>query len=96
MIDMIGPLLALGSRAILLKGGHLSAGNSDDKATDFYHDGSSLHRLESNWIKTVNTHGTGCTLSSAITALLARGYSMSEAIQRPKSTLPKPLPMPIS
>lgn len=84
MIDMIEPLLALGSRAVLLKGGHLSASNSDDKATDFYHDGSSLHRLESDWIQTGNTHGTGCTLSSAITALLARGYSMSEAIPEAK------------
>ncbi|WP_252177387.1 bifunctional hydroxymethylpyrimidine kinase/phosphomethylpyrimidine kinase [Endozoicomonas sp. 4G] len=82
MIAMVEPLLALGSRAVLLKGGHL--GGNHDKAVDFYHDGTSLHRLESNWIKTSNTHGTGCTLSSAITALLARGYTMSEAIPEAK------------
>ncbi|MGI9279057.1 MAG: bifunctional hydroxymethylpyrimidine kinase/phosphomethylpyrimidine kinase [Endozoicomonas sp.] len=80
MIDMVEPLLALGSQAVLLKGGHLSG----DKAVDFYHDGKSLHRLESDWIKTSNTHGTGCTLSSAITALLARGYTMNEAIPEAK------------
>lgn len=84
MIDMIEPLLALGSEAVLLKGGHLSGDNSDNKAVDFYHDGTSLHRLESNWINTSNTHGTGCTLSSAITALLARGYTMREAIPEAK------------
>ncbi len=77
MEAMVDPLLALGARAILLKGGHLSG----SKAIDLFHDGKQLHRLESPRVKTINTHGTGCTLSSAITALLARGYSLSEAVQ---------------
>ncbi|MGI9275525.1 MAG: bifunctional hydroxymethylpyrimidine kinase/phosphomethylpyrimidine kinase [Endozoicomonas sp.] len=80
MLAMIEPLLALGADAVLLKGGHLSG----SKAVDFYHDGNTLHRLESDWVETRNTHGTGCTLSSAITALLARGYTMSEAVTEAK------------
>ena len=80
MIDMVEPLLQFGSKGVLLKGGHLSG----DKAVDFYHDGETLHRLESAWVKTSNTHGTGCTLSSAITALLSRGFTMAEAIPEAK------------
>ncbi|AMO58543.1 hydroxymethylpyrimidine kinase [Endozoicomonas montiporae] len=82
MLDMIEPLLELGSKAVLLKGGHLAGSQVEGgKAVDFYHDGQSLHRLESVWTETNNTHGTGCTLSSAITALLAKGFSMTEAVQ---------------
>ena len=82
MLDMIEPLLELGAKAVLLKGGHLTGSQVEGgKAVDFYHDGQSLHRLESPWTETGNTHGTGCTLSSAITALLAQGFSMSEAVQ---------------
>ena len=82
MLDMIEPLLKLGAKAVLLKGGHLAGQQvAGGKAIDFYHDGHSLLRLESVWTDTKNTHGTGCTLSSAITALLAQGYSMNEAVQ---------------
>ena len=82
MLDMIEPLLELGAKAVLLKGGHLTGNQIEGgKAIDFYHDGQSLHRLESVWTETSNTHGTGCTLSSAITALLSKGYSLSEAVQ---------------
>ena len=80
MMDMIEPLLELGAKAVLLKGGHLSG----TKAVDFYHDGKALHRLESEWVETRNTHGTGCTLSSAITALLARGYTITDAVMEAK------------
>lgn len=78
MTHMIEPLLKLGSKAVLLKGGHLT--QSDGKAVDLFHDGETLHRLESPWVKTRNTHGTGCTLSSAVTALLTQGYSLTEAV----------------
>ncbi len=77
MMDMIDPLMELGSKAVLLKGGHLAG----DKAVDLFHDGQTLHKLEAPWVETRNTHGTGCTLSSAITALLAQGYSLSEAVR---------------
>ena len=80
MVDMIDPLMQMGSKGVLLKGGHLSG----EKAIDFYHDGQMLHRLESEWVKTNNTHGTGCTLSSAVTALVARGFTLAEAIPEAK------------
>ena len=78
MIGMIDPLMELGAKGVLLKGGHITLANG--KAVDLFHDGYTLHKLESPWIETRNTHGTGCTLSSAVTALLSRGYSMAEAV----------------
>ena len=84
MLAMIEPLMKLGSDAVLLKGGHLAADNTNGLAVDYYHDGKILHRLESPWVKTTNTHGTGCTLSSAVTALLARGHSITEAVHSSK------------
>ena len=78
MIGMIDPLMELGAQGVLLKGGHMTLDNG--KAVDLFHDGRTLHKLESPWVNTRNTHGTGCTLSSAVTALLSRGYSMTEAV----------------
>ena len=78
METMVEPLLKLGCEAVLLKGGHMTL--ADGKAIDFFHDGETLHRLEAPWVETRNTHGTGCTLSSAVTALLAQGYTMDEAV----------------
>ena len=80
MISMIDPLMDLGAEAVLLKGGHLSG----EKAIDLFHDGHTLHQLEAPWVETRNTHGTGCTLSSAITAMLARGHALSEAVTAAK------------
>ncbi|MFK0572806.1 bifunctional hydroxymethylpyrimidine kinase/phosphomethylpyrimidine kinase [Endozoicomonas sp.] len=82
MIAMVDPLMELGASAVLLKGGHLSSGNG--KAVDLFHDGKALHKLESPWVKTRNTHGTGCTLSSAVTAYLARDYSLMDAVKSAK------------
>lgn len=80
MIKTVESLMALGSKTVLLKGGHL-AGN---EAIDLFYDGHTLHQLASPWINTRNTHGTGCTLSSAITALLAKGYTLEEAVNTAK------------
>ncbi|MGB0360188.1 MAG: bifunctional hydroxymethylpyrimidine kinase/phosphomethylpyrimidine kinase [Endozoicomonas sp.] len=82
MKTMVEPLLALGSSAVLLKGGHMIG--REGKAIDLFHDGKELHALESSWVDTRNTHGTGCTLSSAITAFLAKGLSLQDAIYRGK------------
>ncbi|MGB1271244.1 MAG: bifunctional hydroxymethylpyrimidine kinase/phosphomethylpyrimidine kinase [Endozoicomonas sp.] len=93
MIAMVDPLLALGSKAVLLKGGHLtsdassrnaSLNKSSGKAIDLFHDGQTLHQLESPWTETRNTHGTGCTLSSAVTAFLAKGESLTQAVHQAK------------
>jgi len=79
-----GPRLrALGAPAVLLKGGHLEGPQS----TDFLFSGSGALRFESPRVATRNTHGTGCTLSSAIAALLARGRALADAVRDAKAYL---------
>jgi hydroxymethylpyrimidine/phosphomethylpyrimidine kinase len=74
-------LLDLGPRAVLLKGGHLEGPSSADVLV--WRDGSSIHTrwFEFERIATKNTHGTGCTLSSAIAAYLARGLALEPAVE---------------
>jgi hydroxymethylpyrimidine/phosphomethylpyrimidine kinase len=69
----------MGCEAVLVKGGHAIG-----DATDILYDGTFFHQLTSERIDTPNTHGTGCTLSSAIASNLALGYEMSEAVERAK------------
>jgi len=77
-------LAALGPGWVLLKGGHAEDSmNSDDW---LYGDGE-LHRLSAPRVPTRNTHGTGCTLSSAIAAGLARGRPLPEAVAAAKRWL---------
>ncbi|MDQ3013769.1 MAG: bifunctional hydroxymethylpyrimidine kinase/phosphomethylpyrimidine kinase [Acidobacteriota bacterium] len=66
--------------AVLVKGGHLSA-----EVIDVLYDGRQFHLFRASKILTRNTHGTGCTLSSAIAALLARGCDVPEAVRKAKS-----------
>ena len=72
-------MLAMGPQHVLIKGGHL-AGDS----TDILFDGQEFVYFKSRRIATKNTHGTGCTLSSAIAANLGRGLSVAEAVARAK------------
>jgi len=73
-------LLEFGSEAVLIKGGHL-AGN---QASDVLVTRDSLDWFTSARTDTPHTHGTGCTYSAAITALLARGLSLREAVGKAK------------
>jgi hydroxymethylpyrimidine/phosphomethylpyrimidine kinase len=73
-------LLALGARAVLVKGGH---GPGADALDILVHDSETLV-LRASRIQTPNTHGTGCTLSAAIAALLAQGIGLEEAVRRAK------------
>lgn len=75
-------LAQLGPAAVLLKGGHLESERSPDIL--FQRSENSIIRFDASRVKTVNTHGTGCTLSSAIAASLARGYTLVEAVGRAK------------
>lgn len=75
-------LCAMGSQAVLIKGGHLS-GNADDLLWD----GENFIHFDSPRVETVHTHGTGCTLSSAIAAALARNLPLREAVGQAKSYL---------
>ena len=68
--------------AVLVKGGH-----SIDDANDLLVDGSGARWFEGRRITTANTHGTGCTLSSAIAANLARGMDIDTAVERAKAYL---------
>ncbi len=70
----------LGEAAVLIKGGHFS----EKPATDMFYDGKEFTLIEGEFIRTPNTHGTGCTYSAAITAQLALGKNLIEAIQASK------------
>lgn len=72
-------ILALGCRWALVKGGHLDAA-----ATDLLASGSEYVELTSERIDTANTHGTGCTLASAIAARLAHGDDVPTAVRTAK------------
>jgi hydroxymethylpyrimidine/phosphomethylpyrimidine kinase len=74
-------LHALGCRAVLIKGGH----RVGDMAIDYLYDGQTLQRFARPRVDTRHTHGTGCTLSAAIAALIARGAGLPEAVERAKS-----------
>jgi hydroxymethylpyrimidine/phosphomethylpyrimidine kinase len=67
---------------VLLKGGHLADGI---EAKDIFHNGSMVHTFSSKYYTNVNSHGTGCTYSSAIAASLAKGFSLFDAIQNSKN-----------
>lgn len=84
MVQQARSLLALGAQAVLLKGGHL---HHPDEAVDVYLDGSRCELLRSRRIHTDNTHGTGCTLASAVAAFIARGLSPFEASREAKHYL---------
>jgi hydroxymethylpyrimidine/phosphomethylpyrimidine kinase len=72
-------LATLGPRAVLVKGGHLGG-----DATDVLFYRGEFREFTSPRIATRNTHGTGCTMSAAITAGLASGYDLPEAVDRAK------------
>jgi hydroxymethylpyrimidine/phosphomethylpyrimidine kinase len=74
-------LLALGARAVLIKGGH----GGGVESVDLLIEPTAFTRLAADRIATANTHGTGCTLSSAIAAGLAKGLSLAEAVRAAKT-----------
>lgn len=74
----------LGAEYVLVKGGHLQG-----DSTDILYDGTNIYKFEARRINTKNTHGTGCTYSSAIAANLALGFTIREAVERAKSYIIK-------
>ena len=79
-LDMIlaaNKLINLGVKNVLIKGGHLKSKNVED----IFLNRSSIKVYESQRYNTKNTHGTGCTLSSAITTFLACGKSIEKACE---------------
>ena len=82
MREAVRDLHRLRPAFVLLKGGHLTGQDS----TDLLFDGTTVVELPGARIDTRNTHGTGCTLSSAIAALLPR-FGMEQAVRRAKAYL---------
>ncbi len=90
-------LYRLGARAVLVKGGHLrdefgGVENSADQtdaaeAIDVFYDGTVMRQFSAPFVDVAHTHGTGCALSSAIAALMAKGYGLTSAIQEAKGWL---------
>lgn len=76
-------ILKTGVQAVLIKGGH--GGGSE--SVDLLLDGDGLHEFSMPRIETRNDHGTGCTLAAAITANLALGYALADAIGLAKDYL---------
>jgi hydroxymethylpyrimidine/phosphomethylpyrimidine kinase len=76
---------------IFLKGGHLP-----DKACDVFYRQEGAEKFQADFVKGVNTHGSGCTVSAAITAFLARGFELREAVSRAKSYTTGSLQNPLS
>jgi hydroxymethylpyrimidine/phosphomethylpyrimidine kinase len=74
-------LLALGAKAVLIKGGHAGGAESVDLLVE----PTAVARLASGRVATKNTHGTGCTLSAAIAAGLARGQNLADAVREAKA-----------
>ena len=68
-------IFALGPRHVVVKGGHRTT-----EPVDIYFDGKRCLELRAERLQTPHTHGTGCTFSAAITALLARGMPVEEAV----------------
>ena len=67
-------LVELGARAVVVTGGHL------EKAVDLFFDGTKMESFAGDRIKPDNTHGTGCTFSSAVAANLALGRQLRDAV----------------
>ncbi|CAN5233863.1 bifunctional hydroxymethylpyrimidine kinase/phosphomethylpyrimidine kinase [soil metagenome] len=75
----------LGARNVLIKGGHFIDDNESPRAAiDHLFVGDEVILFENEYIDTKATHGTGCTLAAAITANLAHGLELSEAVRRAK------------
>ena len=80
MAEQAHALTKLGPKTALIKGGHLTTKDSPDVLCT----GTKMHWFEGSRTETKNTHGTGCTLSSALAAHLAKGLSEQEAVENAK------------
>jgi len=76
-------IVEMGAHAVIVKGGHM------EKAIDVLFDGHEAHPLGGDKVKLENTHGTGCTFASAITAQLAAGRALLEATTLAKAYVMK-------
>ncbi len=78
-------ILSYGPSAVVVKGGHMEG----QESVDVFYDGKVFEYLKGEFINTKNTHGTGCTFSSAITSYLAKGYSLIDSVRMAKEYIQK-------
>ncbi|GAB6137005.1 bifunctional hydroxymethylpyrimidine kinase/phosphomethylpyrimidine kinase [Halanaerobaculum tunisiense] len=83
--ELATELFQLGADYILIKGGH----QEGDVARDLLYGGTKFIEVTADRVDTTDTHGTGCTLSSAIVSNLALGYSVEKAVRRSKEYITK-------
>jgi hydroxymethylpyrimidine/phosphomethylpyrimidine kinase len=81
MYEQAKKLLALGTGAVLIKGGH----GSGPESIDLLVDAGSCERFAAPRVATLNTHGTGCTFAAAVAAGLAKGRELNEAVRLAKA-----------
>lgn len=74
-------IMDLGAKAVLVKGGHMTG----DRLVDVLVTGDGVHHFENERMETTNTHGTGCTLASAIAAGLAQNMPLKAAVERARA-----------
>ncbi len=74
-------LMDMGVGYVVIKGGH----GAEEMAIDLFYDGEQFETIIAQRINTKNTHGTGCTFSAAITAELAKGVQIFDAVQKAKT-----------
>lgn len=75
-------LYSMGAKSVMIKGGH---DQESEVMIDLLYDGQQFHTFTSTRVSTKNTHGTGCTFSAAITAQLAKGCSVVQAVEVAKN-----------
>lgn len=83
-------LIGLGAKHVIVTGGQLQ----EVRSLDLWYDGSHFHIFEAPRLKTKNTLGLGCTFSSIVIALIARGLGMGESIEKAKQYLAKAMQHP--
>ncbi|NNE68150.1 MAG: bifunctional hydroxymethylpyrimidine kinase/phosphomethylpyrimidine kinase [Pyrinomonadaceae bacterium] len=82
-------ILEMGAGYVLIKGGHQKGDENKNKATDRLFGPDEMVVFEEDYIETTSTHGSGCTLSSAIAANLANGVSLEKSVKAAKSYVTK-------
>lgn len=85
MQDAAKALFQTGPKYVVIKGGHLAGA----EAIDLLFDGQHFETFSASRVDTKNTHGTGCTFSAAITALLAKGHTVTASVEGAKAYLTK-------
>ncbi|PTX55038.1 hydroxymethylpyrimidine/phosphomethylpyrimidine kinase [Melghirimyces profundicolus] len=84
-------ILDMGASAVVIKGGHLEG----ETASDLFYDGESFLTFSAPRIHTRHTHGTGCTFSAAVTAELAKGRNLADAVYTAKKFITRAIARPL-